>query len=97
MGGAAPIFFRETLWGRGWELFYISHCAIKRSFIKQASKIVTAYTLQTSNNNNNTFIRLVLNYIHEREKKIYIYIYIYLTIIPRGRVGCEMIDSQRGA
>ena len=25
------------------------------------------------------------------------YIYIYLTIIPRGRVGYEMIDSQRGA
>ena len=23
--------------------------------------------------------------------------YIYLTIIPRGRVGYEMIDSQRGA
>ena len=22
---------------------------------------------------------------------------LYLTIIPRGRVGCEMIDSQRGA
>ena len=27
----------------------------------------------------------------------YIYIYIYLTIIPQGRVGYEMIDSQRGA
>ena len=24
-------------------------------------------------------------------------IYVYLTIIPRGRVGYEMIDSQRGA
>ena len=24
-------------------------------------------------------------------------IYIYLTIIPRGRVGYEMMDSQRGA
>ena len=22
---------------------------------------------------------------------------VYLTIIPRARVGCEMIDSQRGA
>ena len=26
-------------------------------------------------NNNNTFIHLVLNYIHEREQYIYIYIY----------------------
>ena len=24
-------------------------------------------------------------------------IYVYLTIIPRARVGYEMIDSQRGA
>ena len=25
------------------------------------------------------------------------YVMLYLTIIPRGRVGYEMIDSQRGA
>ena len=25
------------------------------------------------------------------------YVMLYLTIIPRGHVGCEMIDSQRGA
>ena len=33
---------------------------------------------------------------NSREKYIYIHI-IYLTIIPRARVGYEMIDSQRGA
>ena len=31
-----------------------------------------------NNKNNNAFIRLVLNYIHEREKYIYIYTYIYI-------------------
>ena len=27
----------------------------------------------------------------------YVYVILYLTIIPRGHVGYEMIDSQRGA
>ena len=39
------------------------------------------FFLVFNNKNNNTFIRLVLNYIHEREKKKkYIYIYIYIFI-----------------
>ena len=28
---------------------------------------------------------------------LYDYLYVLLTIIPRARVGYEMIDSQRGA
>ena len=31
------------------------------------------------------------------QTNIYIYIYIYLTIIPRARVGYEVMGSQRGA
>ena len=27
----------------------------------------------------------------------YVYVMLYLTIIPRGHVGYEMIDRQRGA
>ena len=43
------------------------------------------------NSSNNTFICLVLNYIHEREK-IYIYIYLYL-IWP----GAEYIPQSQGS
>ena len=32
-----------------------------------------------------------------RYRTCYVYVMLYLTIIPRGHVGYEMIDSQRGA
>ena len=42
------------------------------------------------NSSNNTFICLVLNYIHEREK--YLYIYLYLI-----RPGAEYIPQSQGS
>ena len=45
------------------------------------------------------FVRLynMLFYVMLHNMLFYVYVMLYLTIIPRGHVGYEMIDSQRGA
>ena len=45
------------------------------------------------------FVRLynMLFYVMLHNMLFYVYVMLYLTIIPRGHVGYEMIESQRGA
>ena len=42
-------------------------------------------------------LRYITFFVRLYNMLFYVYVMLYLTIIPRGHVGYEMIDSQRGA